>query len=185
MDDMNGYDDGITDKTLASYMNALRRTFVIEDLPAWSPSMRSKTALRTSAKRHFVDPSVAAAVLRISPEGLLNDFNTFGLFFESMVIRDLRVYAQANDGVVFHFRDKNGLEADAIIKLYDGRWGAVEIKMGSREIDKAVDNLIKLKDKINSDKMGEPSFLAVITATEYAHTCKDGVSIVPIGCLKD
>jgi predicted AAA+ superfamily ATPase len=186
MDDMNSGDDGgITDKTFSSYTNALRRIFVTEDLPAWGPSMRSKSALRTSAKRHFTDPSIAAAVLRTSPEGLMKDFNTFGLLFESLVIRDLRVYAQANDGRVFHFRDKYGLEADAIVQLYDGRWGAVEVKMGSRETEKAVDNLIKLKDKVDLEKMGEPSFLAVITATEYAHSYKDGVSIVPIGCLRD
>ncbi|MCL1811668.1 MAG: DUF4143 domain-containing protein [Methanomassiliicoccaceae archaeon] len=186
MDDMNSGDDaGISDKTLTSYMNALKRIFVTEDLPAWNPSMRSKTALRTSAKRHFTDPSIAAAILRTSPEGLFKDFSTFGLLFESLVIRDIRVYAQANDGTVFHFHDKNDLEADAIIQLYDGRWGAVEVKMGSREIDKAVENLIKLRDKVNTYKMGEPSFLAVITNTEYAHPTSDGVQIVPIGCLKN
>ncbi|MCL2607510.1 MAG: DUF4143 domain-containing protein [Methanomassiliicoccaceae archaeon] len=186
MDYMNSGDDaGISDKTLTSYMNALKRIFVIEDLPAWGPSMRSRTALRTSAKRHFTDPSIAAAVLRASPEGLFNDFNTFGLLFESLVVRDLRIYAQANDGMVFHFRDKNDLEADAVIELYDGRWGAVEVKMGYTETDKAIENLIKLRDKVNVDKMGEPSFLAVITNTEYAHPTKDGVHIIPIGCLRN
>jgi len=187
MDDVSG--DGRadinSDKTVSSYMNALRRLFVIEDLPAWDPNMISKTALRTSPKRHFVDPSIAAAVLRVSPDGLMKDLSTFGLLFESLCIRDLRVYAEANDGRVFHYRDKNGLKADAIVQLYDGRWGAIEIKMGSNEIEKAAANLIKLKNKIDRDVMGEPSFMAVITATEYAYTREDGVSIVPIGCLKD
>ena len=186
MDDMSSGDDaGISDKTLSSYMNALKRIFVTEDLPAWSPRMRSRTALRTSVKRHFTDPSIAAAVLRASPESLFKDFNTFGLLFESLVLRDLRIYAQANDGRAFHFRDKHDLEADIIIELYDGRWGAIEVKMGSKEIDKAVENLIELKGKIDVDMMGEPSFMAVVTNTEYAHPCKDGVQIVPIGCLRN
>jgi predicted AAA+ superfamily ATPase len=115
----------------------------------------------------------------------MKDFNTFGLLFESLCVRDLRIYAQAIDGDVFHYRDKNGLEADAIIQLRDGRWGAIEVKMGATEIEKASENLIKLKEKINTDKMREPSFLAVLTATKYASRQKNGVHIVPIGCLKD
>jgi predicted AAA+ superfamily ATPase len=115
----------------------------------------------------------------------MKDFNTFGFLFESLCIRDLRVYAQALDGKVFHYHDKNGLEADAVVHLYDGRWGAAEVKMGSAEIDKAVKNLLKLRDKIDLEKMGEPSFLAVITAGEYAHPSEEGVSIVPIGCLRN
>jgi len=178
--------DGIkSDKTVTAYMNALQRLFVTEDIPAWGPHMRSKVPLRSHNKRHFIDPSIAAAILRISPEGLLNDFNTFGLLFESLCVRDIRVYAQALDGEVYHYRDKNGLEADVIIHLYDGRGGAIEIKMGSNEIEKAVKNLIKLRDKIDLDEMGEPSFLAVITAGEYAYRRNDGIYIVPIGCLKD
>ena len=181
----NGEGDINSNKTVISYLNALRRMFVVEDLPAWSPFMRSKTALRTSSKRHFADPSIAAVLLRASPEKLMEDFNTFGLLFESLCIRDLRVYAQANDGYVYHYRDKNGLEADAIVELFDGRWGAVKIKMGAKETDKAIDNLIKLRNKIDTDKMGEPSFMMVLTAGEYAHPYRDGVHIVPIGCLKD
>jgi uncharacterized protein len=122
----------ISEKTISAYINALRRIFVIEDLPAWNPAMRSKTALRNTPKRHFVDPSIAVAVLRANSESLLSDFNTFGLLFESLCIRDLRVYAQSIDGEVFHYRDKSGLEADAIVHLKDGRWGAVEIKMGAK-----------------------------------------------------
>ena len=175
----------ISEKTISAYINALRRIFVIEDLPAWNPAMRSKTALRNSPKRHFVDPSIAAAVLRANSESLLSDFNTFGLLFESLCIRDLRVYAQSIDGEVFHYRDKSGLEADAIVHLKDGRWGAVEVKMGAKEIEKAADNLKILREKINLDKMKEPSFLMVLTATELCYQRDDGVYIVPIGCLRD
>ena len=175
----------ISEKTISSYINALRRIFVIEDLPAWNPAMRSKTALRAAPKRHFVDPSIAAAVLRVNSKSLLQDFNTFGLLFESLCIRDLRVYAQAVDGEVFHYRDKSGLEADAIVHLKDGRWGAVEVKMGAKEIEKAAENLKILRDKINLDKMKEPSFLMVLTATEIGYQRDDGVYIIPIGCLRD
>jgi predicted AAA+ superfamily ATPase len=175
----------ISEKTISSYFNALRRIFVIEDLPAWNPAMRSKTVLRAAPKRHFVDPSIAAAVLRANSNSLLQDFNTFGLLFESLCIRDLRIYAQAIDGEVFHYRDKSGLEADAIVHLKDGRWGAVEVKMGAKEIEKAAENLKTLREKINLDKMKEPSFLMVLTATELGYQRDDGVYIVPIGCLRD
>jgi len=183
--DIGGNEEAVSDKTIASYLNALRRIFVIEDLPAWSPALRSKTAIRTSAKRHFIDPSIATAVLRATPDRLLGDFNTFGFLFESLCIRDLRVYAQALDGEVFHYRDKSGLEADAIVHLKDGRWGAVEVKMGAREIEDAALNLKALRDKIDLDKMREPSFLMVLTATDFAYRREDGVQIVPIGCLRD
>ena len=175
----------ISEKTISAYINALRRIFVIEDLPAWNPAMRSKTALRNTPKRHFVDPSIAAAVLRANSESLLSDFNTFGLLFESLCIRDLRVYAQSIDGEVFHYRDKSGLEADAIVHLKDGRWGAVEVKMGAKEIEKAAENLKILREKINLDRMKEPSFLMVLTATELAYQRDDGIYVVPIGVLKD
>ena len=183
--DIAGNDQTISEKTIASHLNALRRIFVVEDLPAWNPALRSKTALRTSPKRHFVDPSIATAVLRVTPDNLLDDFNTFGFLFESLCIRDLRIYAQALDGEVFHYRDKSGLEADAIVHLKDGRWGAIEMKMGSKEIEDAVENLKKLREKINLDKMREPSFLMVLTGAELAYRRQDGVNIVPIGCLKD
>lgn len=183
--DIGGNEEAVSDKTIASYLNALRRIFVIEDLPAWSPALRSKTAIRTSAKRHFIDPSIATAALRATPDRLLGDFNTFGFLFESLCIRDLRVYAQTLDGEVFHYRDKSGLEADAIVHLKDGRWGAVEVKMGAREIEDAAKNLKALRDKIDLDKMREPSFLMVLTATDFAYRREDGVQIVPIGCLKD
>lgn len=165
--------------------DALNRIFVLEDVPAWNPSLRSKTAIRTSPKRQFTDPSIAAAVKRLSPERLLDDFEYFGFLFESLCDRDMRIYAEANDGELFHYRDKSGLEADAIICLADGRWCAVEVKLGAKEIEKAAKSLIKLKNKVNTEKMKEPSFLMVLTGTEFAYQREDGVFVVPIGCLRD
>ncbi len=185
MQDLEGDEKGISAPTLDVYMNALRRIFVVEDQPAWSPSMRSKTAIRTSSKRHFVDPSIATAVLRTSPSGLLKDFNTFGFLFESLCTRDLRIYAQANDGEVYHFRNRSGLEADMIIALNDGRWAAIEAKLGNKQIEEAAEHLQKLANKIDEEKMGAPSFLMVLTGGEYAYKRKDGVLVVPLGCLKD
>ena len=183
--DLRGGDNVISDRTVANYIDALRRIFIVEDLPGWSPAMRSKTALRTSHKWHFVDPSLAAAALRLTPKMLMEDFNTFGLLFESLCIRDLRIYSQALDGEVFHYRDKNDLEVDAIIRLDDGRWGAIEIKLGSSEIDVAAKNLFKLKSKIDEEKMGQPSFLMVLTGTEYGYKREDGIYVIPIACLKN
>ena len=185
LDDFKGSETSISMTTLDSYLNALRRIFVIEDIPAWSPSMRSRTALRTSSKRNFVDPSIAAATLRMNPERLLCDFNTFGFMFESLCDRDMRVYAQANDGDIYHYRDKNELEADIIVALKDGRWAPVEVKLGNKQIEEAAAHLIKLSEKIDSDKMGRPSFMMVLTAGEFAYQRKDGVWVVPLGCLKD
>jgi len=183
--DIAGDEESISEKTISSYINALRRIFVVEDLPAWSPAMRSKTTIRTSSKRHFCDPSIATAVLRATPDGLLQDFNTFGFLFESLCVRDLRVYAQALDGELFHYRDRNGLEADAVIHLKDGRWGAVEVKMGAKEIETAAENLKTLRDKVNLDKMQEPAFLMILTATEFGYQREDGVYVVPLGCLRN
>ena len=183
--DIEATDVSISDKTISSYLNALRRIFVVEDLPAWLPSMRSRSAIRTSAKRHFVDPSIATAVLRTNPDGLLNDFNTFGFLFESLCTRDVRIYAQALDGDVFHFRDKSGLESDLIVRLRDGRWAAIEVKLGNKQIEEAAHNLLALKAKIDENKMGQASFLMVITGGQYAYRRKDGVLVVPIGCLKN
>lgn len=179
-----GYDDTLSEKTISLYLNAMSRIFVSRDTSAWNPALRSKTAIRTSAKRQFIDPSLATAILRLTPEKLFNDFNYFGFLFESLCIRDLRIYANAIDGDIFHYRDKSGLEADAVIVLRDGRWAAIEIKMGAGEIELAAKHLLMLKDKIDSTKMHNPSFLMVITATEYAYRREDGVYIVPLGCLK-
>lgn len=171
--------------TVQSYLDILERLFVIDDQPAWDPKLRSKTYLRKSAKRHFVDPSIAVAALKTNPEGLLKDFNTFGLLFESLCIRDLRIYSQALNGEVYHYNDNSGLEVDAIISLDDGRWGAIEIKMGQRQVEEASANLLKLRDKIDTQHMNPPSFLAVVTGNGYALRQENGVLVVPIGCLKD
>jgi hypothetical protein len=184
LNDVEATETSISDKTVSTYYNALRRIFVVEPLPAWSPSLRSKTAIRTSPKHHFVDPSIAAAVMRINPDAILRDFEYFGFLFEALCTRDIRVYAQHNDGEVFHFRDKTGLEADLLVQLRDGRWGAIEVKLGNKQIEEAAENLLNLKNKIDTGKMQEPSFLMVLTGGQFAYRRKDGVFIVPIGCLK-
>ncbi len=168
-----------------SYINALRRIFLIEDIPAWKPSLRSKAAIRTTEKRQFVDPSIAVAAMHTDAEGIMNDFEYFGFLFESLVTRDLRVYAQAIDGEVFHYRDKDKLEADLIIRLHNGRWAAVEVKLGSREIEDGAKHLMELRRKVDTEKVGEPAFLMIVTGGEFAYRRKDGVFVVPIGCLKD
>ena len=185
VNDVESTETSISDKTFASYYNALRRIFVVEQMPAWSPSLRSKTAIRTSPKHHFVDPSIATAVMRINSASILRDFEYFGFLFEALCVRDIRVYAQRNDGDVFHYRDKSGLEADMIVQLRDGRWGAIEVKLGNQQIEDAAKNLLKLKEKIDADKMREPSFLMILTGGQFAFRRKDGVLIVPIGCLKN
>ena len=176
-----------TEATVASYINALKRIFVIEDMAAWNPNLRSKTAIRSSDTRYFTDPSIAAAALGLGPNDLLDDPNTFGLLFETMAVRDLRVYAEALDGQVYHYRDKNGLECDAIVHLRNGRYGLIEIKLGGDNlIEAGATTLKKLASKIDTDKMKSPSFMMVLTAIgEYAYRRLDGVLVVPIGCLKD
>lgn len=182
---MGDADESISEKTISQYLGALDRIFVTENLPAWNPALRSKTVIRTSPKRQFVDPSIAAAVLRLTPSRLLEDFNYFGFLFESLCDRDLRIYAEAIDGQVFHYRDASGLEADAVIALNDGRWAAVEVKLGSKEIEDAAVHLLELKNKVNTEKMREPSFLMILTGTEIAYRREDGVYVVPLGCLKE
>ncbi len=177
-------DKTLSTATFASYMNALRRIFVVDNVEAWLPSLRSKTAIRTSPKRHFVDPSIAAVLLRTNPEGLLKDFKTFGFLFEDLCARDLRVYAQANDGDVYHYHDKNELECDLVISLRDGRWAGVEVKLGRNEEEDAAKNLLKLASKVDEQKMNKPSFLMILTAGQFAYRREDGVYVVPIGCLK-
>ena len=184
LNDIEATETSISDKTISSYYNALRRIFVVEPLLAWSPSLRSKTAIRTSPKHHFVDPSIATAVMRINPKALLQDFEYFGFLFEALCARDIRIYAQYNDGEVFHFRDKIGLEVDLIVQLRDGRWGAIEVKLGNKQIEEAAKNLLKLKNKIDANKMREPSFLMILTGGQFAYRRKDDVLVLPIGCLK-
>ena len=177
----------MSEDTIASYIVALKKIFVIEDMPAWSPNLRSKTAIRTSDTRYFVDPSIATAALGLGPEDLIGDLNTFGLLFETMVVRDLRVYADALDGQVYHYRDKNGLECDAVVHLRNGCFGLIEIKLGSdRLIESGAHTLKRLSDKIDTTRMKSASFLMVITGQgQYAYRREDGVYVVPIGCFKD
>ncbi|MCQ2310892.1 MAG: DUF4143 domain-containing protein [Paludibacteraceae bacterium] len=184
MADIRATDQTLSPNTYATYMNALRRIFIVDDVPAWSPALRSKTTIRSSAKRHFVDPSVAAALLRISPFALLHDFKTFGFLFEDLCARDLRVYAQALDGEVFHYHDKKDLECDLVIVLHDGRWAAVEVKLGANEEELAAKNLLSLAKDIDEQRMNSPSFLMILTGGQFAYRRKDGIFVVPIGCLK-
>ncbi|MBP5371354.1 MAG: ATP-binding protein [Bacteroidales bacterium] len=184
MQDVQANDVSITDKTLTNYMSALRRLFVTEDLKAWQPSLRSKTAIRTSHKRHFTDPSIATALLELNPNSVIDDFNLFGYLFEDMCVRDLRCYTLPLRGDVFHYHDQANMESDAVIRLYDGRWALIEVKTGSKQIEDAAKNLLKLASTIDTDKIGEPSFLMILTAGQFAYRRKDGVLVVPIGCLK-
>jgi len=184
IDDMCANDCTASDKTVADYLNALSKIFVIEDTPAWSPAMRSKTAIRSAVKRQFSDPSIPAAILGTNPAGLLKDIITFGFLFESMCCRDLRIYAQVIDGQVSHFRDRYGLEMDLVVSLPDGRWGGIEVKLGSGRIDEAAQNLLKVAERVDESRMGKPSFLMVLTGTKFAFRRPDGVYVVPLGCLK-
>lgn len=173
--------------TVFSYINALKKIFVIEDVPAWNPNLRSKTAIRSSDTRYFIDPSIATASLGIGPSDLINDLNTFGLVFENLCVRDLRVYAESINGSLYHYRDSSSLECDAVIHLRNGDYGLIEIKLGGDMlIEEGATNLIKLKDKLDTTKMKRPSFLMILTATgNYAYKRKDDIYVVPIGCLKN
>lgn len=177
---------GIGEDTVYSYLNALRRIFVVEDMPAWCPDLRSKSAVRTSDTRYFTDPSIATAALDVGPGELMGDIKTFGLLFETMAIRDLRVYADALSGSVSHFLDANGLECDAVIHLHGGRYGLVEIKLGGKElVEKGASSLKKLSSKLDTSKMRKPSFLMVLTAVgDVAYRREDGVVVCPISALK-
>lgn len=177
-------DGAMAPNTVSDYLDALSRAYVVEDLPAWNPVLRSKTAIRTSPTRHFVDPSIGVAVMRWTPADLLRDFEAFGLQFESLCVRDLRVYAEAIDGTLLHYRDKTGLEADAVIVLADGRWAPIEVKLGSRQLDEAAAHLRLLRERVDANRMGEPSFLAVVTAGATAYRRDDGVLVVPLACLR-
>ena len=186
-DDMKVNDtDSLTEDTVASYINALKKIFVVEDMEAWNPNLRSKSAIRTSDTRYFTDPSIAVAALGIGPKDLANDLNTMGLLFETLAVRDLRVYADALNGKVYHFRDKNGLECDAVVHLRNGHYGLIEIKLGGEKlIEEGAASLNRLETKIDTDKMFAPSFKMVLTAVgNMAYRRKDGVFVVPIGTLK-
>lgn len=173
--------------TISSYIDALKKIFVLEDSLAWNPNLRSKTAIRSSETRYFSDPSIGVAALGIGPNDLVNDLSTMGLFFESMCVRDLRVYADALEGTIYHYRDGKGLECDAVLHLRNGDYGLIEIKLGGeKNIEEGAKNLKLLASKIDTTKMKAPSFLMILTGTtKYAIRREDGVYVVPIGCLKD
>ena len=184
--DMALNDEGaMGESSFAQYMNVLKSIFVVDDMPAWSPNLRSKTAIRTSDTRYFNDSSIAASALGVSPADLVQDLNTMGLMFETLAVRDLRVYADALDGRVYHYRDKSGLECDAVVHLRNGSYGLVEIKLGGDSlIEDGVKTLKALAEKIDTGKMKEPSFLMVLTGVgDYPLRRSDGVFVVPIGCL--
>lgn len=174
----------MSEPTLRVYLNALKRLFVVENLKAWAPALRSRTPLRSSETWHLCDPSLAAAALEANPEALLSDLVTMGYLFESLCIRDLRIYARTLDGRIFHYRDKTGLEADAIVRLNDGSWGAVEVKLGGEQrIEEGAQHLLSLVKRVDSKASGSPRFLMVLTGGQYAYTRPDGVHVVPLGCL--
>ncbi|MGP1445400.1 ATP-binding protein [Treponema sp.] len=174
-------------EALYGYLNALKRIFVIEDSPAWNPNLRSKTAIRTSDTRYFVDPSIAVAALGLGPTDLVNNLELMGLIFENLCVRDLRIYADALDGSVYHYRDKTGLECDAVIHLRNGSYGLVEVKLGGNQsINEGAESLLKLTSKIDTEKMKKPAFLMVLCGVApFAYKREDGVFVVPITCLKD
>lgn len=174
-------------EALYGYLNALKRIFVIEDSPAWNPNLRSKTAIRTSDTRYFVDPSIAVAALGLGPTDLVNNLALMGLIFENLCVRDLRIYADALDGSVYHYRDKTGLECDAVIHLRNGSYGLVEVKLGGdQSINEGAESLLKLTSKIDTEKMKKPAFLMVLCGVApFAYKREDGVFVVPITCLKD
>lgn len=176
----------VDSRTVADYLNALQRLYVVEDVEAWNPNIRSRVAIRTSDTRYFVDPSIATASLGLKPDGLIGDLKTFGFIFETLAMRDLRVYADSIGGTIYHYRDKNGLECDAAIVLEDGRYGLIEIKLGhdAAILDEAAKKLSELEAIIDTDKMGMPSFKMILcSSAPYAYKRDDGVYIVPIGCL--
>lgn len=177
----------LDEDTVADYVKALKKLFVIEDLAAWNPNIRSKAAIRTSDTRHFVDPSIGTAALRLGPKDLINDLQSFGLFFEDLVVRDLRVYAEALDGEIYHYRDSSGLECDTVLHRRNGSYALLEVKIGGENrINEGAANLLALAKNIDTNKMSAPSFMAVIIGVgKYAYQRKDGVYVIPIGCLKD
>lgn len=181
--DASRAEDPVSDEAVAEYLDSLSRLFVVENQPAWQPHLRSRYRLRRSAKRHFVDPSLPVAALRADTSALMRDLNFLGFLFESMVIRDLRIYSQPLEGEVEHYQDNSGLEVDAIVKAGDA-WGAFEVKLGGEKpVEEAVENLLKFHGRIDTEKAGPPAVLAVVVATGYGYVRKDGVQVVPIGCL--
>jgi predicted AAA+ superfamily ATPase len=182
--DAGGADGPLDSRTVAHHLLALERLMVLENQPAWRPHLRSKAALRQAPRRHFCDPSLAVAALGGSPDRLLKDLEWLGLLFESLVIRDLRVLAQALAGEVFHYRDDYGIEVDAIVQLRDGRWGAIEVKLGQGQLEAAAAGLLRFRQQIDSRRTGEPAFLAVVCGSGYGYPRADGIAVVPVGALE-
>jgi predicted AAA+ superfamily ATPase len=182
--DTGGAEGPLKDDTVRAYLDALERLMIVEDQPAWAPHLRSRYTLRSAAKRHFVDPSLAVAALRATPKRLLDDVKLLGFLFESLVVRDLRVYAQATDAHVLQYRDSSGVEVDAIVEAADGRWAAFEIKLGSGQIDNAATNLQRFASQIDTNKNEEPAALGVIVGTGYGYRREDGIMVIPIGALR-
>jgi len=182
--DINGKDNDLDDETVADYMSSLERLMVIEDLPSWNTHIRSSDMLRKSPKRHFADPSMAVGALGLSSDKILDDLNYLGFLFESLAVRDLRIYSEANEGSVFHYRDSKGVEVDTIVEYKDGSWGAFEIKLGIGAVDEAASRLLEFADKIDTDKTKAPSALCVITGNGFAHRRTDGINVIPLSTLK-
>jgi len=181
--DTGGGEGPIKERTAQEYLDALSRLMITEDLPPWAPHLRSKSRVRSAPKRLFVDPSLAVAALRANPQQLLKDLNLLGFLYESLVIRDLRVYAQAADAQVLQYRDNTGLEVDAIVETADGHWAAFEIKLGSGMVDEGAANLLKFSQRVDVSKRGKPSTLAVVVGSGYGYVRPDGVAVIPIGAL--
>lgn len=176
-------EDPVSDDAVADYLSSLARLFVVEDQPSWQPHLRSRYRLRRAAKRHFVDPSLATAALRATPEDLMHDLNFMGFLFESMVVRDLRIYAQSLHGEVLHYQDSSGLEVDAIVTT-GSAWGAFEVKLGGgKAIEEGAASLVRFRDRIDISRSGDPAVLAIVVAGGYAYTRRDGVQVIPIACL--
>ncbi len=181
--DVGGSEETVAAPTARAYLAALERIMVVEDQPPWSPRLRSRSRLRAAPKRHFADPSLAVAAVAAGPAHLLRDFRWFGFLFESLVVRDLRVYAQATGGLVHHYRDNTGLEVDAVVDAGPGRWGAFEVKMAAARADEAAANLLRFAERVDTDPIGKPSVLGVIVANGYAYRRPDGVAVIPITAL--
>lgn len=176
----------ISDQTINRYLQKLKDVFIIEEMESWSPKLRSKSVVRNSKNKYLMDPSIAASALNVNPNNLINDLNTFGILFENMCVRDLRIYVEKLDGQVFHYRDKNGLEIDSIIVLPDGRYALVEIKLGSTEgIESAAKNLKNLENILDTTYLSKPSFLMILTAGNTSYQREDNIYVVPITLLKD
>jgi hypothetical protein len=181
--DVGGAEGPLKYDTVRDYLSALERLLIVEDQPAWAPHLRSRSLLRQAAKRHFVDPSLAIAAMRVEPQRLLQDLEWFGCLFESLVIRDLRIYGQAADATVYHYRDNTDLEVDAVVQTASGSWAAFEIKLGQGQIDAAAATLLKFAERIDTEKSGAPGTLGVIVANGYGYRRDDGVAVIPIGAL--